>query len=117
MMRTLYLASSAVFLMSVAALWVGAGWFAATPATGAETSYTLKEVSRHNRADDCWMVIRGQVYDFTGYLPNHPTPPKIILPSCGTDATQAYDTKNAGRPHSPYADSLLPKYRIGVLRP
>jgi len=41
----------------------------------------------------------------------------VIVPSCGTDATRAYDTKNAGRPHSPYATELLKKYHRGPLRP
>lgn len=34
---------------------------------------------------------------------------------CGKEATDAYRTKTKGRPHSPYADQLLPTYRIGQL--
>ena len=41
--------------------------------------------------------------------------PAAILPWCGKDASEAYRTKTRGRPHSPYADTLLPKYRIGAL--
>lgn len=61
------------------------------------------------------MAIGGEVYELTAYLPQHPAPPSVILPSCGTDATRAYNTKNRGRPHSPYAASLLERYRIGRL--
>jgi len=80
-----------------------------------EHRYTLATVARHARADDCWMVIDGQVYDLTAYIPQHPTAPSIVTTWCGQEATQAYHTKMLGRPHSPFADSLLPKYRIGTL--
>jgi hypothetical protein len=36
------------------------------------------------------------------------------VPWCGKEATEAYNTKQ-GRLHSPYADELLAKYRIGTL--
>ena len=65
--------------------------------------------------DNCWMAIRGTVYDLSAYLPRHPSPPEIVLPWCGKEATEAYDTKTKGRPHSAYADELLAKYRIGIL--
>jgi cytochrome b involved in lipid metabolism len=55
------------------------------------------------------------VYDFTAYLPGHPADPAVIQPWCGKDASEAYRTKTRGRPHSPYADTLLPRYRIGAL--
>lgn len=61
------------------------------------------------------MGINGQVYDFTAYLPGHPADPAVIQPWCVRDASEAYRTKTRGRPHSPYADTLLPKYRIGAL--
>lgn len=62
------------------------------------------------------MVIGGQMYDFTAYLPKHSAHPSAFLPWCGKETTEAYKTKTNGRPHSPYADQLLPKYRIGTLR-
>ena len=61
------------------------------------------------------MAIRGAVYDFGAYVPEHPTRPDIITAWCGKEATEAYNTKTKGRPHSPYADELLAKYRIGTL--
>lgn len=59
------------------------------------------------------MAIRGAVYDLSTYLPEHPSRPDIVLPWCGKEASEAYNTKMKGRPHSPYADELLAKYRIG----
>jgi cytochrome b involved in lipid metabolism len=84
-------------------------------APGAQT-YTLKDVARHAVARDCWMAIRGQVYDFSAYIPQHPAAPEVMTRHCGTDATRAFDTRDRGRPHSEYARSLLDGYRVGVLR-
>ena len=118
MMKRIYIGSTIVFWTAVAAIWAGyllapAGRRAV--AQSSEPGYTLQEVAAHDRAEDCWMAIAGEVYDLTAYLPQHPTPPSVIVPSCGTDATVAYNTKNRGRPHSPYAAGLLNEYRIGRL--
>jgi cytochrome b involved in lipid metabolism len=80
-----------------------------------EQRYTLADVARHATEADCWMAINGVVYDFTAYLPDHPSRPSVILPWCGKEATEAYKTKTKGRPHSPGADQLLPTYRLGLL--
>lgn len=119
MMKGLYLVSTAVFWCAVAALWAMSLWLPSnqSQAQAEEKRYTLSEVAVHNRKEDCWMAIGGIVYDLTAYLPQHPTNPEVILPSCGKEATVAYTTKNRGRPHSPYADELLRRYRIGTLAP
>ena len=83
--------------------------------SAAPARYSLADVKRHARPSDCWMAIDGQVYDFTAYLPHHPAPPEAIAGSCGPDASVDYRTKNRGRPHSPYADGQMARYRIGVL--
>ena len=59
------------------------------------------------------MAIRGGVYDLSTYLPEHPSRPELVLPWCGKEATEAYNTKTKGRPHAPYTDELLAKYKIG----
>jgi cytochrome b involved in lipid metabolism len=82
----------------------------------AAKQYTLKEVAQHATAKDCWMAIGGQVYDFSAYIPQHPAAPEVMTRHCGKEATRAFETKDRGRPHSDYAQSLLTKYRIGSLR-
>jgi cytochrome b involved in lipid metabolism len=74
-----------------------------------------QELARHNTADDCWMAIEGNVYDFTSYIPLHPTPPQIMTDWCGKEATEPFNTKGYGRPHSPAAVAMLPKYLVGKL--
>lgn len=76
---------------------------------------TLAELAEHSTPDDCWMAIRGKVYDFTDYIPLHPTPAVIMTAWCGKEATEPYDTKGYGRPHSPAADAMLDDYFVGVL--
>lgn len=33
---------------------------------------TLSEVAKHNKRDDCWIIVEGLVYDVTKYIPLHP---------------------------------------------
>ena len=118
MTRKLFLSATAAFWIAVAGFWVGSLWSPEgreSTADAAEQRITLKEVARHASAGDCWMAIRGAVYDLSAYLPKHPSPPELVLPWCGKEATDAYNTKTKSRPHSPYADELLAKYRIGAL--
>lgn len=90
---------------------------ATTVETGAEeeTTYTLAEVAEHATEDDCWLVIRDEVYDVTEYIPGHPGGDQILL-GCGQDATSMFEEKPAtGTPHSAVAEGKLPTYKIGDL--
>ncbi len=81
----------------------------------AAPAYTLEQVAEHATLDDCWMAIEGGVYDLTAYLPNHPTPPFVLEPWCGKEATEGMRTKGYGRDHSPTAWGMMEEYRVGVL--
>ena len=83
----------------------------ATEASG----YTLQQVAEHATLDDCWMAIDGAVYDFTGYVPNHPTPAFVLEQWCGKEATEGMRTKGYGRDHSPAAWAMMEEYRVGAL--
>jgi len=117
-MKRLYLVATAVFWLAVAGFWGASLWLpeeGSTVLAAGDRRVSADELARHARPDDCWMAIRGSVYDLGAYLPQHPSPPDVVLPWCGREATQAYLTKTRGRAHSPYADELLARYRIGVL--
>lgn len=121
-MRKLFIFSTVIFWLAVAGFWLTSFFLPAKPLPAispvvepADKSYTLAEVAGHGREDDCWMAIEGQAYGITAYLPDHPSEPELILSWCGKEATQAWQTKGKGRPHSPRADQLLVKYRIGKL--
>lgn len=53
--------------------------------------YTFDEVQQHRSQESCWVVLYGNVYDVTSFLPSHPGGSKIILQLAGTDATEEYD--------------------------
>ena len=117
-MGKLYVSSTVSFWLLVGALWlIGLS----APRTLAETDaatrkgYSLAEVASHARPTDCWMAIHGKVYDVTAYLPDHPSRPEVIEAWCGKEASNAYDTKTKGRPHSAAAGRLLETYDIGEL--
>ena len=88
----------------------------ATGAAPARRAYTLQEVAQHAAPKDCWMVIHGKVYDFSAYIPQHPSAPEVMTRHCGKEATRAFDTKDRGRPHGDFAKGLLAKYEVGTLR-
>ncbi len=78
-------------------------------------SYTLEEVAEHDSEDSCWMAIEGKVYDFTDYIPEHPTPPSIMLDWCGKEATEGMRTKGYGRDHTQAAWDMMEDYLVGRL--
>jgi cytochrome b involved in lipid metabolism len=103
------------FWSSVISIWSFASLATDTEAVQpAEREITPAELAEHAAPDDCWMAVDGVVYDFTDYIPQHPTPPVVITQWCGREASEAYHTKGYGRPHSPAADALLPQYRVGT---
>jgi cytochrome b involved in lipid metabolism len=117
-MRLGFLISTLAFWGVIAALALaGATAQDAAPSGSSATRViSSKELAQHARPDDCWLAIRGGVYDITNYLPDHPSRPGVVEPWCGKEATQGYETKTNGRKHSEAADKLLASYRIGTFK-
>ena len=118
MTRKLFICSTIVFWILVTVVGMTPVFWTpddAEAAKATETIITPTELAVHATPEDCWMAIRGAVHDVSAYLPEHPSRPDIVLPWCGKESTEAYETKMKGRPHSPHADELLAEYRIGML--
>lgn len=120
-MRQLFIIATAFFWLlllgfATTDLWLPAEVEAPLPVADSK-AYALSEVARHNSSDDCWMAINGEVYDLSSYLPDHPSPPEVILAWCGREASEAYRSKMKERAHSARADRLLAEYRIAALAP
>ncbi|KAI0093462.1 Flavocytochrome c [Irpex rosettiformis] len=65
-------------------------------------SYSAAEVAKHNKKDDCWVIVDGQVLDVTSFLPDHPGGEKAILLYAGRDATEEFNML-----HDP---KVIPRY-------
>jgi cytochrome b involved in lipid metabolism len=85
------------------------------PAGATARQVSPAELRRHATATDCWMAIEGGVYDFTGYISAHPTAPEVLAEWCGKEATEPFNTKGYGSPHSAAARAMLPRYFVGAL--
>lgn len=46
---------------------------------GMSKVYTAEEVAKHNKPDDCWVIINEQVLNVTDFLPDHPGGKNAIL--------------------------------------
>ena len=73
--------------------------------------HSAAAVAEHNSLNDCWLVVRGIVYDVTSFIMNHPGGAAIMLPWAGGDATRPYEETR----HSMLAAEVLESLRIGVL--
>ena len=49
-----------------------------------------EEVARHNKKDDCWIIVDGRVYDFTAFLPDHPGGDWAIACWAGRNASKVF---------------------------
>eukprot|EP00656_Telonema_subtile_P044328 TRINITY_DN505_c0_g1_i1.p1 TRINITY_DN505_c0_g1~~TRINITY_DN505_c0_g1_i1.p1 ORF type:complete len:628 (-),score=194.36 TRINITY_DN505_c0_g1_i1:260-2143(-) len=82
----------------------------AVAAAPASASYTMGDVAKHNKADDCWVVVGDQVLNVTEFLPDHPGGKKAILLFAGKDATEEFDMLHKREVIEKYApDAIIGK--------
>jgi cytochrome b involved in lipid metabolism len=77
------------------------------------TTLNISEIAKHNSSGDCWLLINNKVYNVTSFIAAHPGGAGTIIPNCGKESTQAYNTKGGNTPHSSNASSMLAAYFIG----
>lgn len=71
-------------------------------------------VVKHTTPESCWVVLYGNVYDVTEFLPSHPGGSKIILQLAGRDATDEYDPIH---PPGILEENLKPEAKLGRIDP
>ncbi|GMH38546.1 hypothetical protein BSKO_06430 [Bryopsis sp. KO-2023] len=76
---------------------------------GSSSSLTWEDVAKHNSVNDCWVVIRGKVYDVTEFGRVHPGG-RVIYLQGGRDATEVFSTF-----HSKSTWSMLEGLHVGDL--
>ena len=74
-------------------------------------TYTDEVVKKHNTKDDCWLSIKGLVYNVTEFLSIHPGGSSIVVSVGGQDATEYFDELH--RPE--ILEEVGTKYIIGEL--
>ncbi|XP_073035474.1 cytochrome b5-like [Primulina eburnea] len=74
-------------------------------------TYTFDEVEKHNKLEDCWLIVHGKVYDVSPFIEEHPGGEEVMLSSTGKDATSDYEDIG----HSEYAKDLMKNYIIGQI--
>jgi len=52
---------------------------------------TEEELAKHNTRKDCWMSVRGHVYNVSAYMDYHPGGGDELMRGAGKDATQLFD--------------------------
>ncbi|XP_067882975.1 cytochrome b5 reductase 4 [Heterodontus francisci] len=52
---------------------------------------TEEELAQHNKKTDCWMCIRGMVYNVTPYLEYHPGGEEELMRGAGADGTELFN--------------------------
>ncbi|CAE7162401.1 apdG, partial [Symbiodinium pilosum] len=50
----------------------------------------IEEVAKHNKADDAWIIVDGDVYDVTKFAAVHPGGTQLLLEYAGKDATEDF---------------------------
>lgn len=71
---------------------------------------TLEEISKHHSAEDCWIIIDGQVYDLTSWAKEHPGG-NVLTVLAGEDASALV--------HSSHFENVIPRlqrFRIGSVQ-
>lgn len=70
-----------------------------------DKQFTRQEIEKHNKEDDCWIVINGKVYDSTSVLDWHPGGKAAIMGHAGkvhVDTTEEFESI-----HDDYAQQKL----------
>jgi len=61
---------------------------------------TWEELQKHNVESDCWLAVRGKVYDVTKWIAHHPGGVDTIVLNGGRDATQLFEAYHPTRVYS-----------------
>ena len=72
--------------------------------------FSRAEVAKHNKRDDCWLIINRKVYDVTKYVDEHKGGDSILR-NAGADSSRGF----FGPQHPPAAETIVQDYYIGEL--
>lgn len=76
--------------------------------------FSWEEVKKHNKKDDCWIVVQDNVYNMTTFQNKHPGGRFVIKQYAGQDATEVF---NAFHKEFDKVDKYAKLYLIGKVQP
>jgi cytochrome b involved in lipid metabolism len=106
------LSSLLVGPLSAAGASSGSSSSGALPGTGTTVALTSAEIQKHASATDCWSVIKGEVYDLTTYVKDHPGGANLIKAICGKDGSTSFASQHAG---ADKPKNILAAFALGPL--
>lgn len=71
---------------------------------------TKEEIAKHNNKNDCYLIIKNQVYSVASFIDQHPGGVNKLVNECGKEASAIF-----AKIHSNFAWNLLNDYYIGKL--
>lgn len=69
---------------------------------------TIEDVLKHDKEDDCWIIVENKVFDVTTFLKEHPGGAESITMNAGADCTEEFNAI-----HSTKAHDMLKNWYIG----
>ena len=75
-------------------------------------SFTAEEVAKHCKEGDAWVIVKGNVYDVSAFLDEHPGGKTVLLKECGKDATKKFAMFHKDDVLTTHAAAM----KIGVVR-
>jgi len=78
---------------------------------GITKKYTRKEVAKHHRLKDCWVILDNHVLDLTTYIHKHPGGSDRIIRYMGEDITGSF-----GSSHSEKMYDIALTFKIGEIK-
>lgn len=78
--------------------------------TATESRLSMANIAKNNSSASCWVVISGNAYDLTEWIPRHRGGSGAILGLCGTDATSRFQSQHGGQAQPV---STLESYLLG----
>lgn len=74
--------------------------------------YTMADVAKHNKKEDIWVAVNGEVIDVTNFLDDHPGGEKALLLYAGRECSEEFNMLHDRDTISKYA----PEHIIGKLK-
>ena len=74
--------------------------------------FYIHEVEKHNKENDCWIIIDNTIYDVSEFINFHPGGKNIIISFAGKDATNIFKKIHSTNVLKKYISSKMIKGEI-----